>query len=203
MSEDYLWDRTGEADAELLRLEQTLGALRYRPAPLALPPRASGPTAILPRRSFLRPALALAASLVFLCGLGWFLTRTIGRQRESDATVKSNDANRNVHQPISSPPKDLIVTNDAPKRAPAATIIQSRRSVAARRPRPHALPPERKAPPAPDAESFASALSASERERGAAAKEKLMLALRIASLELRDVRRKIYADSSSADSKNR
>ncbi|HVG39815.1 MAG TPA: hypothetical protein VM870_11030 [Pyrinomonadaceae bacterium] len=203
MSEDYLWDRTGEADAELLRLEQKLGALRYRPAPLALPPHASGPTAILPRRSFLRPALALAASLVFLCGLGWFLTRTIGRQRESAARVKSSDANRNVPQPDSTPSKDMIVTNDTSGRPPAATIIPAPRSVAARRPRPRALPPERKAPPAPDEESFASALSASERERGAAAKEKLMLALRIASLELRDVRRKIYADSSSADLKNK
>lgn len=34
---DYLWDKTGEPDAEVERLERALGALRHRPRPLELP----------------------------------------------------------------------------------------------------------------------------------------------------------------------
>jgi hypothetical protein len=74
MNEDYLWDKTGEADPELERLEQTLGRLRYkRPAePLPLPATV--------RRSFrlnlftTAPALAAAAVLVILVLAGslWF-----------------------------------------------------------------------------------------------------------------------------------
>jgi hypothetical protein len=59
MKDDYLWDRSGEPDAEVLRLERTLGRLRHRPRPLELP--RSRPQS---RRFF--PPLAAAAALVLM-----------------------------------------------------------------------------------------------------------------------------------------
>jgi hypothetical protein len=44
------------------------------------------------------------------------------------------------------------------------------------------------------------ALASAERARGEEAKNKLMLALRIASLELRDVRRRVYTEDASLSS---
>ena len=37
MSDDYLWDRTGEPDPEIQKLEEVLGTLRYQPRPLRIP----------------------------------------------------------------------------------------------------------------------------------------------------------------------
>jgi hypothetical protein len=76
MNEDYLWDKSGEPDPEIERLEQTLGRLRYkRPVePLPLP--------ALTRpwyRPGFSPMLAIAATLVILLlagGLWLGLRRT-------------------------------------------------------------------------------------------------------------------------------
>ena len=69
MSEDYLWDKSGEPDQEIQQLEQILGSLRYQPKPLELPedvPAASS-------KSYW-PLLAIAASLLVaaFAGLLWF-----------------------------------------------------------------------------------------------------------------------------------
>jgi hypothetical protein len=37
MNEDYLWDKTGEPDPEIERLERVMGTLRYRPRKFELP----------------------------------------------------------------------------------------------------------------------------------------------------------------------
>lgn len=46
---DYLWDKSGEPDPTIERLEELLGARRYEREPLRLPPRA---TVAAPRRSY-------------------------------------------------------------------------------------------------------------------------------------------------------
>src|SRR6266404_5647251 len=69
LREDYLWDRSGEPDPELQRLEEILGTLRYQPRPLQIPANIQ----VRRRRSFL-PALAVAAAMALfaiLLGL-WF-----------------------------------------------------------------------------------------------------------------------------------
>lgn len=67
---DYLWDKRGDADEDVARLEAMLGAFAHEPRPLRLPAGAAGPE---PRRSWLSPftprlfapaALAAAAALV-------------------------------------------------------------------------------------------------------------------------------------------
>jgi hypothetical protein len=37
MNDNYLWDRTGEPDPEIQKLEELLGELRYQPQPLHIP----------------------------------------------------------------------------------------------------------------------------------------------------------------------
>ena len=37
MNDDYLWDKSGEPDPEVQKLEEILGTLRYQPRPLNLP----------------------------------------------------------------------------------------------------------------------------------------------------------------------
>ena len=57
MNNDYLWDRTGEPDSEIQRLEEILGDLRYQPHPLAIPTQPH--TA---RHRMFLPTLAIAAA---------------------------------------------------------------------------------------------------------------------------------------------
>jgi hypothetical protein len=69
MKEDYLWDRSGEPDPELQRLEEILGTLRYQPRALPIP----ADIQIGRRRSFF-PLLGIAAAIALfavLLGL-WF-----------------------------------------------------------------------------------------------------------------------------------
>src|SRR5262245_51675811 len=55
MKDDYLWDKSGEPDPEIQKLEEILGTLRYQSRPLDLP--------VSRRRSYF-PLLAIAASLL-------------------------------------------------------------------------------------------------------------------------------------------
>ncbi len=63
MNDDYLWDGSGEADAEVQRLERLLGRLRLRAEPPLLPRR---PGRVWPG------ALAAAAAVFFCAGLAWW-----------------------------------------------------------------------------------------------------------------------------------
>jgi hypothetical protein len=85
---DYLWDKTGEPDADVEQLENLLGTLKYRQRPLEIPadamPRAAtlATTRTRPADIFSRPRLALAASLLLtlLAGM-WLVTRQGGPQQ--------------------------------------------------------------------------------------------------------------------------
>jgi FecR protein len=62
MADEYLWNREGEHDAEVARLEQVLRPLRYEPTPFRFPRTAQ------PRRrsSWVMPAAAAAIAIVAL-----------------------------------------------------------------------------------------------------------------------------------------
>ena len=68
---DYLWDKSGETDEEVRRLEELLGNLRHEPRTLELL-RELPATANPPRRarSFFWPALAAAAALLLVALVG-------------------------------------------------------------------------------------------------------------------------------------
>src|SRR5438876_6504247 len=70
MNDDYLWDRSGEPDPELERLERVLGEYRYRETPLspALRSRFSWQ-----RKPWVRFAVAAAAAIVIVVAGLWIV----------------------------------------------------------------------------------------------------------------------------------
>lgn len=99
---DYLWDRKGEPDAEVARLEALLGAFAHEPRPLELPDEAATPepqpARLLPfvsrlraSRLFAPAALAAAAALVVASILiaSVFLRARVATKDEHVATQES------------------------------------------------------------------------------------------------------------------
>ena len=68
VGQDYLWDRSGEPDPEIVRLEQVLGRLRHR---------GTAPALLRRRRPWVRrmaiPALSVAAAVVLVAAAAWFV----------------------------------------------------------------------------------------------------------------------------------
>jgi hypothetical protein len=70
MSDDYLWNRSGAPDPEVVRLERVLGELRHRARPLALPPAKRQPRSRAAWRRYAVP-LALAATVALMVAGTW------------------------------------------------------------------------------------------------------------------------------------
>jgi hypothetical protein len=66
MRDDYLWDRSGEPDPEIERLEHALQSLRHQPRPLELP-------ALRPRRRLFHGLAAAAAVVLMALAAGMWL----------------------------------------------------------------------------------------------------------------------------------
>lgn len=91
---DYLWDKTGEPDAETERLEELLGQLRFQPTPFDLP---AGLPAKKSRAAYTRnllswPRLALAASLTLavLAGAWLMLKQQTAATNDAPEVAKQN-----------------------------------------------------------------------------------------------------------------
>ena len=80
MKDDYLWDKSGQPDPEIQKLEEILGTLRYQPKPLELP--------VSRRRNYL-PLLAIAASLMLalVAGAVWLRSRNQSVPQRHEAQV--------------------------------------------------------------------------------------------------------------------
>lgn len=160
MKDDYLWDKSGEPDPEIQKLEEILGTLRFQPQPLELPQDVR----ISHRRKYFR-LLAIAATVVvaLLAGIIWL-------------KVKTNDVPREhaLAPAIPPPPKEKIVVTTGEKDAAAA--VKPLENVATNRKR--------------RSRTSVSTLTKREREEALAAKEQLMLALRLASEKLNLAHRK-------------
>ena len=86
---DYLWDRTGEPDAGVERLEETLAVYRP-PLPPLLPLPARG--TIRPRRAAMVVPLATAAAVTLLvAAAGWF---ALSSSRRGDTVAAAGGAPR-------------------------------------------------------------------------------------------------------------
>lgn len=91
MKDNYLWDRSGEPDPELQKLEDILGSLRYQPRPLQIPTDIR----VGHRRSFF-PALAIAAAIgLFAVMLGLWIhfnrtTSTLNLEAKQDSQPEQN-----------------------------------------------------------------------------------------------------------------
>ncbi len=159
MKDDYLWDKSGEPDAEIQELENILETLKYQPRPLAIPDSLS----IHRRRLFLPMSLAAAIALVLL-GLGTWL----GMKSRQEAPVAVAPTERATPAPVTTPqPKNTEVAINGEDEENA-----TQRQPVTRKPRPRVVSGNR------------SELNKAERAEAEKAKEQLFLALRLASEKL-------------------
>jgi hypothetical protein len=105
MNDDYLWDRSGEPDREVERLERVLGKYRYQAKPLspALHSRLSER-----RGGWIRLAAVAAAILIVLAGLWIF--------RVQNKSVTSSPESANVHGQPEKQDKDQEVVTPVKER---------------------------------------------------------------------------------------
>jgi hypothetical protein len=168
---DYLWDRSGEPDPEVQQLEEILGTLRYQPRALEIP---AGIQVGRERRFFRSsaPRVAIAAAIAaLLLGIGLFLGLQRLQRGQRSEIVKANAAKPTptVPSPDEKPnPKLAISTPTEPQNAGERRRQHFDRTLVARNTRRAVLREQQ---------------LAQEQKRAEAAKEQLMLALRVVSVK--------------------
>jgi Flp pilus assembly protein CpaB len=123
MKDDYLWDKSGQPDPEIQKLEEILGTLRYQPRPLELP---------VPRRRSYFPLLAIAASVLlalFAAGV-WLRVRNQSAPQPQEAKVISTPSPVEEKKPEQIVPKvvpqEVIAVNHKHRHRPAPTALSKR-----------------------------------------------------------------------------
>jgi hypothetical protein len=161
MNEEYLWDKSGEPDPTVQQLEEILGTLRYQPRPLEIP----GDLRVAARRSYF-PMLAIAATiaLALLAGGLWLLIKTPGVNQHSNA--------KNTVETGTAPAPPVQASNKGPREGSRETIGPPHHRLKAGLVATN-LKRTRKASGTP--------LEDAELAEALAAKQQLMVALRLAS----------------------
>jgi hypothetical protein len=185
---DYLWDRTGEPDPEIQQLEEVLGTLRYQPRPLEIPAGSK----VRRNGDFFRhfgSRLAIAATIaIVLLGLGlWFGLQRLQRSQPQTVAKYQNTPGPGVNPASTSvPPNEkqnqvvkLPDSDQRPGDKPRRRRVNSA-LLAANRVRHEARKEAVRNPQ----------LAVNELQEGRAAKDQLMLALRVASAKLSFAQRK-------------
>jgi hypothetical protein len=178
MNENYLWDRTGEPDPEVQQLEEILGTLRHQGRPLEIP----ADLQVDRPRSFFRdfgPRLAIAATIaMLLLGLGvWLGMRRLQRAQPAHLAVRPKAPEG------SSNPSPLLPPKDANNEVAVSPTGSDRKSIDVDRHRVSQRVVARNSNRLRNQPANNSQLAAREQE-GRAAKDQLMLALRLASTKL-------------------
>lgn len=123
MKDDYLWDKSGQPDPEIQKLEEILGTLRYQPRPLELP--------VSRRRSYF-PLLAIAASLLLalLAGGIWLRVRNQSVPQPQHAEViptPSPAVEEKKPEPKAvDAPRQVIAVNTKHRHKPVAVALSKR-----------------------------------------------------------------------------
>src|SRR5262249_46564921 len=110
VKDDYLWDRSGEPDPELDKIERELGRFRYRPRPLDLP---AAPQPLVWTRY-----AAAAAILVGLLAVSVWLS--VRRQNPSPATDTTASSSGPNSSPPEAPPNSQPIEQPTPVRSPGS-----------------------------------------------------------------------------------
>jgi hypothetical protein len=181
---DYLWDRSGEPDPEIQQLEETLGTLSYQPRPLEIPAeREVGRNGNFSRD--FGPRLAIAATIaIIVLGLGlWFALQRLQRSQQS-AVVKTGSTPAPVNPKAVGSPSDkhsssLVAGTPVPDKKLSEVPHRHRVSTGV-----VAANINRSRNAARDGSVKHSQLAANKLKEGEAAKDQLMLALRVASAKL-------------------
>lgn len=188
MNDDYLWDRTGEPDPDVQELEEVLGTLRYQVQPLELP---AGMRPDRERRPLPRLAIAAAIALMILAvGLWLRVNRSHnsppgvtakGRspaagERNEQAVISTSPTPSPVNQQVADYP-EKVTPRETPNLRHRKALSPGNTSAKNRNRRPSSV-----APP--------GEMSNAELDEARAAKEQLMVALRLASAKLNFAQRK-------------
>ena len=173
MKDDYLWDKSGEPDPQIQQLEEILGTLRYQPKTLEIPPEL-----LTPRRRNYFPLLAIAASvlLALIAASAWFRVHTRAVNQPEEARVTPAPSKGITPQPRTADP------TPAPEKPADREVVAVNRK---RRSRPATAP-----------------LPKHEQEEALAAKEQLMIALRLTSEKLSLVHHRTQSPTPSNQIKN-
>lgn len=110
MNDNYLWDRTGEPDPEIQKLEKLLGELRYQPRPLHIPSNIM----VGRKRSFFVP-MTIAAAIIMVA-VSSALWLQFNRKPTAPIVKSKQDAVAppSVKQPESSNEQKPLVVKDEP-----------------------------------------------------------------------------------------
>lgn len=154
MNDDYLWDKSGPPDPEIQQLENILGTLRYQPKPFEIPRDMPAPR----RRNYFPLLAAIAATLLvaLLAGSIWLRVRS---RNETPQQAKAPSA-------------------------PAVTPTVQQKTIPAPEPEKNLAPREQNVVVHYKRRNRSSGLTKREREEALAAKQQLMIALRLASEKL-------------------
>ncbi len=184
---EYLWDRSGEPDPEIQQLEETLGTLRYQPRPLEIPAALE----VGRNGNFFRdfgPRLAIAAAIaIIVLGLGlWFGLQRLQRSQQlavsktGSAPAPASDLSpKAVRSPNDKQNGSLVAGTPVPDKKLSEAPLRHRVNpgvVAANK--------DQSRNAARDGSVKNSQLAANRLKEGEAAKDQLMLALRVASAKL-------------------
>jgi hypothetical protein len=101
MNDNYLWDCSGEPDAEIQQLEELLGTLRYEPRPLQIPAQFT----IRRRPSYFQPLAIAAGLLLFAVAISLWINF---KGRPQIVAVKSSAETEQavIRQPASAPDRN-------------------------------------------------------------------------------------------------
>jgi len=163
MNQNYLWDRSGEPDPEIAHLEKVLGALKYQPRPLEIPADIDAGSR---RRFFTLFALAAGVAMLILAGSLWLSLRQQVPANHEQANSRSDQNNRESrHNAFSNKDSSAAPKVQDPLPLPKPVVgrnLRANRKLRVRKP----------------------GLDAAEIAQAVAAKEQIMLALRVASSKL-------------------
>jgi len=183
---DYLWDRTGEPDPEIQELEEILGTLGYQPRPLEIPADLQkSPTRGL--FATFAPRLAIAATLAMvLLGLGLWLGLHRSQQRSSPVVAETPTAPAPAGNSRSTEPRTPGEGGKSTGVGTLAAAEQKDKAASPRRSASSSLAANINRPRHETREGLIKQrqIAAQELREAEAAKDDLMLALRVASAKL-------------------
>jgi hypothetical protein len=110
MNDNYLWDRSGEPDANVRELEELLGTLKYQPQPLQIPPTLRAGR----KRTFIPLAIAAALALVMI-GAGLWLHFPGSHDRPAIQAKDDRSAPAPNQAPAPLPPDRVAISNPPPR----------------------------------------------------------------------------------------
>ena len=185
MKEDYLWDKTGEPDPEIQQLEEILGTLRYQPKPLELPQDLLTPRQR--RNHFPLVAIAATVLLALLAAGLWLRVRTQGESQPNQARINVDEKT-----PVAIDPK-------TPDKSASEGTVALRNEEPVNKSQVRKNPEQvrkRGLPPLPR-------YTQREREEALAAKQQVMLALRLTTEKLSLVHKKTQSPSNQIKNQHR